>query len=149
MRFLIRGLVILAIVLCGHAEEVGKEVRLHGVSVDGHEIDISTSQGRLVLIAIWATWCPICLGELPELEHFYERNRQGFDLVSLNIDDDDQTLFRFLAQARFSFPVIRRFRDGETDNLDDLGVTPVFYLVGRDGRIIWRRVGPIMPMLSR
>lgn len=133
-----------------HAEEERKQVTLAATLADGSHYNIADQHGKLVLIAIWATWCPICLGELPELEKAYAKFKSsGLDIIALNIDGDELKLRDYLSKNRLSFPVARRLANGNTDNLDAPPVTPVFYLVGQDGKVIWRKIGPVAQLFPR
>lgn len=133
-----------------HAEEEeGKRVELTVILTNGSGYNIADQRGKLVLVAVWATWCPICLGELPDLEKIYAKNKNsGFEIIALNIDTNEQKLRDYLSKNHFSFPVARRRFNGNTDNLDAPPVTPVFYLVGKDGQVIWRKIGPVVQLLT-
>lgn len=130
-------------------DETGKQVQLIANTLDHGTFDIADKRGKLVLIAVWATWCPICLGELPELDRIYRKyHAAGFEMLALNIDDDDARVTDYLRKKGFAFPVARRNGRDIIENLNNLGVTPVFYLVGKDGKVIWRRVGPVAGMFG-
>lgn len=131
------------------ADEEGKQVTIIARTMDNAVFDTSKMRGKLVFVAVWATWCPICLGELPELNRIYIKyHGSGLEMIALNLDDDESKLKDFLKKSQFAFPVARRFTSGVEDNLDNLEATPVFYLVGKDGRVVWRRVGPVVDLLN-
>lgn len=55
----------------------------------GHEFDLRSLRGRVVLIDFWATWCTPCRGELPHLRHVAEAfASKPFSLVSISLDND-------------------------------------------------------------
>ena len=125
-------------------DEEGKQVKLIAQTQTHGEFDITKKRGKFVLIAVWATWCPICLGELPELDTMYKKyHADGLEIIALNIDDDVERVNNYLKKMPLSFPIARRNTKDVVENLDNLGVTPVFYFVGKDGKVIWRRVGPV------
>lgn len=135
--------------LDANADEEGKLVQLKALTMSQETFNIADHKGHLVLVAIWATWCPICLGELPDLNKMYlQYHEAGFDMIALSVDTDREKLEQYVSAKNFSFPIAQRHTSHVSDNLDDLGVTPVFYMVGRDGRVIWRRVGPVTQLFK-
>lgn len=128
--------------------EDGLQVVLRTTLMDGTRFDISDHHDRPVLVMIWATWCPNCLAELPALERYYQTHAPGkVDLIALSLDQDQSKVAAYLQDRPLSFPVAWRAAPDEIDNLQRLVVTPVFYLVGKDGRVVWRKVGAITSLL--
>jgi thiol-disulfide isomerase/thioredoxin len=71
----------------------------------GRPFDLSTLQGRVVLVYFWATNCTACLAEMPMIEKFYrDHHVSGFDVIALSIDSPRvrQNVSRVL--KAFSFP---------------------------------------------
>lgn len=132
-------------------EEAGKVIHLSGTTVNGEAMVLPSTGHPYTMVLVFATWCPICLGELPALEKFYEQHRrQGFLLVGLSEDTDSQALQQLITRDHLSFPILQRLgQQIVQNNLEDLGVTPVTYLVDSKGRISWRRVGAVDDLLSR
>ncbi len=129
--------------------ETGKSIRLEGITVTGRALRLPESGHPYTMILVFATWCPICLGELPALEQFYERHQQqGFLLVGLSEDTDQEALQQLIQHDHLSFPILA-VHNLRYSNLKDLGITPVSYLINAHGKIVWRRVGAVDELLSR
>ena len=63
-------------------------------------------KGKVVLVNFWATWCPPCRQEMPDLDLLYQRFKdQGFVILSIS-DEDEKTVKSFLAQKHFTYPVM-------------------------------------------
>jgi peroxiredoxin len=63
-------------------------------------------RGKVVLVNFWATWCPPCRKEMPDLEKLYERFRSK-GLVILGISDEDATTVEpFIRERKVAFPVL-------------------------------------------
>ena len=99
--------------------------------------------GKVVVLNVWASWCPPCRSEMPLLQRTHERIASQNALV-LGIDSQDasEDAMRFLRDKKISFPSLRD-RDGEYAG--DLGVAalPETFLIDRQGRITALRRGPI------
>ena len=80
---------------------------LAGGTMDGREFDIDDHRGQWVLVNFFATWCPPCVQEHPELVAFSERNAGSVQVVSVAFDDSDlEDAERFFAEKGGDWPVI-------------------------------------------
>jgi peroxiredoxin len=62
--------------------------------------------GQVVLVNLWATWCPPCKEEMPALQSFYNRHEeQGFVVIAINDGDPRQDVLQFVKDYRLTFPV--------------------------------------------
>jgi thiol-disulfide isomerase/thioredoxin len=107
--------------------------------LSGQPLSVSEFKGKVVLINIWATWCPPCVAEMPYLEQAYAKyHDKGFEIIGISMDDDQAALEQFVVQRQVMWPQF--FDGGGRDN--ELAVKygvdgpPVFYLLDRTGKII-------------
>jgi cytochrome c biogenesis protein CcmG, thiol:disulfide interchange protein DsbE len=114
-------------------------VEHNGKPVPGLNID--TFKGKVTLVNVWASWCVPCHDEVPFLEALGKDKR--IQLVSINYKDTETDARRFL--NRYGNPFAATGRDASGRTSIDWGVygVPETYLVGRDGRIAYKLVGPI------
>jgi thiol-disulfide isomerase/thioredoxin len=108
--------------------------------LEDSKISLSDFRGHYVLLNFWATWCPPCQAELPELQAYYTAYRsKGFILLGIDVQEDPTTVSTFLQQRGFDFPV----------GVDTTGAVhasfgtnslPLSVLVGPNGELIkmWR-----------
>ena len=73
----------------------------------GRTLRSSDLAGKVVVIDFWATWCPPCLRELPELAEWWKRIKDRNDVVFLSFDvtDEPEPLKAFLVTRRIPYPV--------------------------------------------
>jgi peroxiredoxin len=111
--------------------------------LDGRTLSAKSLAGKPVLVVFWATWCPICRKELPELQKLYDRHKAaGFEILALSIDAERIEVDEFWLDHRYSFPVAMR----TPRHSEIFGVTrapPRFFLIARDGRLALRHFGAI------
>lgn len=93
--------------------------------------------GRVVVLNIWATWCPPCRRELPSLEKLHDAlNDDRFSVVGLSIDDDPRQVGEYLANKGVSYLNLID-RGGEwVKQLGWVQTYPATVIVGRDGTIL-------------
>ena len=99
--------------------------------------------GTVTLVNVWASWCVPCHDEAPLLIKLAEDKR--IRLVGINYKDQPDNARRFI--GRYGNPFTAVGADGNGRASIDWGVygVPETFLVGRDGRIAYKLVGPITP----
>jgi thiol-disulfide isomerase/thioredoxin len=104
----------------------------------GNPADLSQYRGKVVLVNLWATWCPPCVAELPSLEILHARLRgQGFAVVALSLDRgsvEKVAAFwdkRGIEQLDFFWD-----RDGLVPRRWSYEAIPTSYLLDRTGRVV-------------
>jgi thiol-disulfide isomerase/thioredoxin len=92
----------------GAARALGEEVEV--VSAEQVQALIAENEGSVVVVNFWATWCPPCLKEFPDVIDVYAENRaRGVTViaVSMNAADETQDIDVFLERFAPPFPVYR------------------------------------------
>jgi cytochrome c biogenesis protein CcmG/thiol:disulfide interchange protein DsbE len=110
-----------------------------GVPVPG--INAADFKGSVTLVNVWASWCVPCHDEVPYLERLAQDKR--LRLVGINYKDQADNARRFL--GRYGNPFTAVGADANGRAAIDWGVygVPETFVVGRDGRIAYKLVGPI------
>ena len=105
---------------------------------DGKLYSLSDYTGRTVVLNFWASWCPPCKAELPELKNFHNAlDSDQTIFLSINLyttEKDPAGLPAFIRHEELPFPVLYD-RKGETSN--DYGVLsiPTTFIIGPDGKV--------------
>lgn len=74
--------------------------------LNGRMASLSDYAGSVVLVNLWATWCPPCREEMPALQSFYEKYLlQGFVLIGINQEETPEVVKTFAAEHSLTFPI--------------------------------------------
>ncbi|MCE9601372.1 MAG: TlpA family protein disulfide reductase [Gemmatimonadetes bacterium] len=112
---------------------------------DGTPIALADLKGEVVLLNIWATWCKPCRQEIPALETLHQRHGAAGLVVagvSIDVDEDRGKVAEYAGALGASYAIWYDPDDRVSTTFLALGV-PASYLIGRDGTLRWRHVGPI------
>jgi len=117
---------------------------LEGLANNGAQVpglDPAVFKGKVSVVNVWASWCVPCHDEVPYLEQLSKDKR--FQLVGINYKDSADNARRFL--NRYGNPFAATGRDDNGRTSIDWGVygVPETFLVGRDGKIAYKLVGPV------
>lgn len=70
--------------------------------VDGTQKQLSESRGHVVILSFWATWCPYCIEEMPDIQKITE-DYEGVEAILVNCGEDTQTVEDFMAENSYDF----------------------------------------------
>jgi peroxiredoxin len=112
--------------------------------LDGKNYRLSDYRGKWVLVNYWATWCPPCREELPELEIFHN-NHKDKDAVVLGVAMERINMPRlkaFVDEQFLSYPILIAKPAARTE-LGRVPGLPTSFLVNPEGELVARQVGPL------
>jgi thiol-disulfide isomerase/thioredoxin len=111
-------------------------------AVDGTLFDSDEYQGRVRLINFFATWCPPCLEEIPNLIELENRfGADGFSVIGLSVDQGGrEKVKKFVKKMKINYPVLMA-DDKVSSEFGGVSGIPVSFLVARDGTLLRRYMG--------
>ena len=108
----------------------------------GQPQTLARYRGRLLVLHFWASWCPHCRGEIPELVDLHDQGAHDVKVLTVSVDEDPAALRRFIASAGLPYPVIADAQaSAPISNRYRVQGIPVTVIIGRDGLIAARLDG--------
>jgi cytochrome c biogenesis protein CcmG/thiol:disulfide interchange protein DsbE len=112
--------------------------------LDGVQHALADYSGQVVLVNLWATWCPPCKAEMPTLEAYYQAHQaDGFVTFAINDGDPADAVTAFVDQYNLSFPVLLDPTYQATDHAFKTRNLPSSFVIDREGKVRLRWVGEI------
>jgi thiol-disulfide isomerase/thioredoxin len=140
MRTILRLLGVVALSLSAGA--VSAESFLFK-DLQGHEQRLQDYRGKWVLVNFWATWCPPCLEEIPDLISLHEAHKKT-DLVVIGValDSTRESVVEFVAKKRISYPVTVSDYD-KAAQVGEVDALPTSYLYDPAGKLVSYQQGMV------
>ena len=110
----------------------------------GGETTLSDLRGRYVLVNFWATWCIPCRKEMPYLQQISVDHSEQLIVLGVNLNEEKERVAPFVSDMGLTFPILLNPSDALTAEHNVRGL-PVSYVVGPEGKIVYRRIGEIIP----
>jgi len=112
--------------------------------LDGKMTRLSDYSGKVVLVNIWATWCPPCLTEMPSMEKLYQQLKgKDFQILAVSIDaSGNEAVGPFVKNHKVSFPVLIDPKGIITKIYRTTGV-PESFIINKQGILVKKIIGPI------
>jgi peroxiredoxin len=111
--------------------------------LDGSTITLSELRGRVVVVNFWATWCPPCEDELPDLQTIWEDYQaEGIVLIGVAFDEGEPAVQEMAARLGVTFPLGLEAEDSISAAYGVTGM-PETFVVDQEGRVVYVHVGPV------
>jgi thiol-disulfide isomerase/thioredoxin len=107
----------------------------------GKPLRLKDFRGKVVFLNFFATWCDPCRLEMPAMERLHRANKdKGLVVLAVDIRESVRTVRGFIQELQLSFPTVLD-GDGSVAYMYAVRPVPATYLIGRDGKILWRAFG--------
>jgi thiol-disulfide isomerase/thioredoxin len=115
--------------------------------LDGKDLSLEASKGKVILLNFWATWCGPCRAEIPSLIELQTKYKDRLQIIGMDVDDDDEDTVREVVKSeRINYPVtlatlqVRMAYGG-------IGALPTVFVINPEGRVVQKHVGLFNPAL--
>lgn len=115
-------------------------------TMDGEVVSLADFRGKKVLLNFWATWCPPCRDEVPDMVDFYDAYGDDVEIVAVNTtysETNPAGIQPFLDEFGVDFTVVKDEDGLVSDSVFAVHVLPTSYIINRDGIIMNIARGPL------
>jgi peroxiredoxin len=115
------------------------------ISISGENISTHELRGKVYLINFWATDCPGCINEMPELINTYNNyKKQNFEVIAVAMFyDPPNRVLSFAKDKNLPFPVVLDIEKKIMNNFNGIKLTPTSILIDHKGKIVNTIIGEI------
>lgn len=134
---------LLLLLLLSSQPLLANPVDLALTDMNGKSLKLSDYRGKWVVLNYWATWCPPCLEEIPELVLFHE-NHKDSSAVVIGIDMEmlqPEVLAEFVDDNFITYPIVPLV--AQMPAFDNVENFPTTYLIDPDGIAVIKHVGAV------
>jgi cytochrome c biogenesis protein CcmG, thiol:disulfide interchange protein DsbE len=107
----------------------------------GHELTVGRAD-KLIVINFWATWCPPCLAEMPELNRFVDKHQADVAFLAINIQEPVGKVADFMTQNNYKMQVLLD-KDGSIAKNFRVSAIPTTIVADKNGVVKYRKSGGI------
>jgi len=112
-------------------------------TLKGEQVLLSNMRGKVVLVNFWATSCPGCIKEMPELVNTYQKfHAQGFETIAVAMSyDPPNYVLTYAEKNALPFIVALDMKGEIASAFGDVKLTPTSFLIDKQGNIIQQTLG--------
>lgn len=114
-------------------------------TLEGKPIVLDELRGKVVLVNFWATSCPGCIKEMPDMVESYKLYRdRGFEIIAVAMSyDPPNYVANFVQTRQLPFPVALDVDGAHARAFGNVQLTPTSFIIGKDGRILEQKLGEL------
>lgn len=114
-------------------------------TIEGKAISMASLKGKMVVVNFWATYCPGCIEEMPDLVSTYHQyHEKGLEIIAVSIaDDPPNQLLNFAQKNALPFPIIHDSDAKISQAFDNVSLTPTSFIIDQQGRVIGKTIGKL------
>ncbi|MAX25953.1 MAG: thioredoxin [Phycisphaeraceae bacterium] len=100
---------------------------------EGKTIPFTSFEGKTVFLNFWATWCPPCIAEMPDIHNLFDQVGNEVQFVMISLDKDREKAKAFVKKKGYSFPTY--FLSSPLPSVYDPSAIPTTYVISPQGEI--------------
>lgn len=114
-------------------------------TIDGKQISMESLKNKVVLVNFWATDCPGCIKEMPQLINTYQQYHQkGFEIIAVAMPYDQITqILNYSKSQALPFPVTHDSSAEIINKFGKVSLTPTAFIYDKQGRLLQHTIGEL------
>lgn len=108
------------------------------MNLAGEYVNLSDYKGKKVVLNFWATWCPPCKAEMPELQKYHEKYQADVAVLAVNLTKTEKTpkdVHHFIEKGNYTYPVLLDADSAVSNGAYKAIIIPTTYFIDENGRI--------------
>ena len=145
-KFTVPLLILLLLGILGYALIQKNNVPdLTITTIKNEKISLTAQKGKVLLVSFWATDCPGCIKEMPDLINIFNTyHSKGLSMVAVSMAyDPPQQLLNYVKVNQLPFPVMHDSDEAMSKAFGKVNLTPTTFVIDKQGRIIQKTIGEV------
>jgi len=114
-------------------------------TIDGKQISMASLKNQVVLVNFWATDCPGCIKEMPQLINTYNQyHKKGFEVIAVAMPYDQITqILNYSKSQALPFPITHDSTAEISNQFGQVSLTPTAFIYNKQGHLLQRTIGEL------
>ena len=123
------------------SEQVRVDYDMPLVTLEGRHANLKEFKGKVIFLNFWATWCPPCIAEMPNIQKLYNayHEKDDIEFVMINLDEDIEKAREFLENKGYTFGSYQL--NGSTPVAFRSSIIPTTFVVDKEGMLVVKKRG--------
>jgi thiol-disulfide isomerase/thioredoxin len=115
--------------------------------LDGRTISTKEWKGKVTLVNFWATWCPPCRAEIPDLIKLQDKYRDQLQVIGISYDEGSvDDVRQFVREHKINYPIVMSTPDLEK-GFPGVFALPTTFMLDKETRTVQKHIGLISPAI--
>lgn len=111
-------------------------------NMQGQTVTLDSLKGKPIFINFWATWCPPCVAEMPDIQKMYDKYGDRVHFVIINADGAKDDVQSFMQKNTYTFPVMLD-TDNSAARAYSIQAIPMSGIIDADGNLLDTKIGAL------
>ena len=107
--------------------------------LEGNTLDLANWKGKPIFLNFWATWCPPCIAEMPDIDKLFQSVNKEVHFAIISVDEDREKAKDFVKRKKFDFPIY--FPKSRLPKVYESTAIPTTYVINTEGHIVISQKG--------
>jgi thiol-disulfide isomerase/thioredoxin len=145
-RVLSIAILLFTLTVAGLTQAASQSASLKLVDLQGRPLSLETYRGKIILLNFWATWCPPCRAEMPDLIKYQEQYQsQGLQIIGITFPPEEPSdVRRFTKDMGVNYPIAIGTEETKSSFSQDEAL-PMTVVIDREGKVLDVIKGILLP----